>query len=102
MSNRARGSRYEQAVLRYLKNKNYQILKTNFRCGRKEIDIICLDRDELVFVEVKGGRSAEFGDPLLRVDDRKQRAIAAAAATAKRWTGGATMIRPGGSVPCVG
>jgi putative endonuclease len=80
VNRRARGDRYERAALRYLKNKNYQILKTNFRSGRKEIDIICLDKDELVFVEVKGARSAAFGDPICRVDERKRQALAMAAA----------------------
>jgi putative endonuclease len=76
VSNRAQGGRYEKVVLRYLKNRNFQILKTNFRCGRKEIDIICLDKDEVIFVEVKGGRSESFGDPVYRVDDRKRERIA--------------------------
>jgi putative endonuclease len=79
VNRRARGDRYEQAALRYLKNKNYRILKTNFRSGRKEIDIICLDKDELVFVEVKGARSTTFGDPVFRVDERKRQALAVAA-----------------------
>jgi putative endonuclease len=72
---RKKGARYEQAARRFLESRQFQILETNYRYGRKEIDIIAIDGDELVFVEVKGGRSQAFGDPILRIDQRKQEAI---------------------------
>ena len=55
--------------------QGYQIIATNYRYSRTEIDIICAINNELVFVEVKGGRSGEFGDPIHRVDKRKQEAL---------------------------
>ncbi len=76
MSRRARGNRYEKAATEFLKAEGYQVIAANYHFGHKEIDIICLDGEELVFVEVKGGRSQEFGDPVYRVDARKQAAIA--------------------------
>lgn len=75
MSTRARGDRYERAARGYLEKLGYKIIATNFRVGRKEVDIICLDDDELVFVEVKGGQADSFGDPVHKVDERKQQAI---------------------------
>ena len=60
----------------YLLRLGYKILAKNYRAGRKEIDVIVLDGKELVFVEVKAGRSKEFGEPELRVDERKQRNLA--------------------------
>lgn len=74
MSRKA-GDRYEKAARQFLEAKQYQVLETNYRYSRKEIDLICVDGDELVFVEVKGGRSQRFGDPVYRVDQRKQEAI---------------------------
>ena len=73
--NHKRGRLYEQAAIDYLKSKGYRIIETNYRYGRHEIDIICTFNDELIFVEVKGGSSFAFGDPVYRVDQRKQRAI---------------------------
>jgi putative endonuclease len=72
---RKAGDRYERAARQFLEAKNYQVLETNYRYSRKEIDLICVDGEELVFVEVKGGRSQAFGDPVYRVDQRKQEAI---------------------------
>ncbi len=77
MNRRARGSKYEQAAADYLGHKGYQVLATNYRYSRTEIDIICSLEDVLIFVEVKGQRSAasSFGDARYRVDQRKQEAI---------------------------
>ena len=49
-----RGKRGEDLACRFLRRRGYKILYRNFR-GRRggEIDIVCRDRDTLVFVEVK-------------------------------------------------
>ena len=49
-----RGKRGEDLACRFLRKRGYKILYRNFR-GRRggEIDIVCRDRDTLVFVEVK-------------------------------------------------
>lgn len=49
-----RGKRGEDLACRFLRKRGYKILHRNFR-GRRggEIDIVCRDRDTLVFVEVK-------------------------------------------------
>ncbi len=70
-----RGRRYEKLAVDHLRVNGYVIVATNYRHGRKEIDIICAKDNELVFVEVKGGRSTAFGDPVYRVDNRKRDAI---------------------------
>ncbi len=51
-------------------------METNYRALRGEIDIIAHRRGEIAFVEVKCGRSRDFGPPIERVDARKQRQIA--------------------------
>ena len=70
-----RGREYEKLAVDHLRVNGYDIVATNYRHGRKEIDIICTKDNELVFVEVKGGRSTAFGDPVYRVDNRKRDAI---------------------------
>lgn len=54
-------------------------MEKNYRSQRKEIDLIALEGKELVFVEVKAGKSKEFGEPELRVDERKKKNLTMAA-----------------------
>jgi len=70
-----RGRKYEKLAVDHLCANGYEIVAANYRHGRKEIDIICAKDNELVFVEVKGGRSMAFGDPVYRVSNRKRDAI---------------------------
>jgi putative endonuclease len=71
-----RGARGEKLACRFLRHRGYKILYRNFR-GRRggEIDIVCRDRDTLVFVEVKTRGREDFGRPVAAVDRRKQRRI---------------------------
>lgn len=54
----------EDKACEYLKKLGFKILERNFRKGYGEIDIVALDRDVLVFVEVKTRTSNQFGSPL--------------------------------------
>ena len=49
----ALGKQAEELAAKFLLAKGYRILKTNWRSGKKEIDIICSHRKCLVIVEVK-------------------------------------------------
>lgn len=53
---------------------------SNWRKSRFEIDIIARKGNILAFVEVKSSRREVLGPPELRVDKRKQKKIAEAAA----------------------
>lgn len=70
-----RGKRGEDLACRFLRRRGYKILYRNFR-GRRggEIDIVCRDRDTLVFVEVKTRADEDFGRPFetLRHDQRQR------------------------------
>ena len=48
---------------RFLQDKGYRILDTNYRCSYGEVDIVARDGEELVFVEVRTRRSSRFGAP---------------------------------------
>lgn len=51
----------EDEAEKYLKQKGYKILERNFSCKRGEIDIIALDKSEIVFIEIKSRLSLKFG-----------------------------------------
>lgn len=73
------GKKGEALAEAYLKRKGFQILRRNFRYGHKEIDLIGKEGNTIVFVEVKAGRSKDFGAPQERVDLRKQKNLTEAA-----------------------
>ncbi len=70
------GARGEKLAARHLRRHGFKILYRNFR-GRQggEIDLVCRDRDTLVFVEVKTRTREDFGRPLEAVNAAKQRRI---------------------------
>src|SRR5438445_8308881 len=71
-----RGAHGEKLACRFLRHKGYKILYRNFK-GRSggEIDIVCRDRDTLVFVEVKTRTREDFGRPIAAVGVAKRRRI---------------------------
>jgi putative endonuclease len=75
LSTRTKGSEGEEIARKYLKEKGYRILDLNFQTRTGEIDIIAMDRDIVVFIEVKTSTGRTFGDPLAWVPTWKQRRI---------------------------
>ena len=70
------GAQGENLACRFLRKNGYKILYRNFR-GRTggEIDVVCRDRDTLVFVEVKTRTREDFGRPFDAVDRDKRKRI---------------------------
>ena len=65
MSNISLGKNGEEIAKTHLEKMGYKILETNKRFSRMcEIDIIALDKDTLVFVEVKTRKTNICGHPL--------------------------------------
>lgn len=78
------GKTGEDSAARFLTQQGYRILDRNFSISAGEIDLIALDRDTIVFVEVKTRASGAYGAPELAVSSRKQaRMIKAALAYLK-------------------
>ncbi len=71
MSSRDIGMVGEQIAVEYLKKKGYKILEKNFKLRFSEIDIIALDKDVLVFVEVKTKTNLRFGQPYEEITPAK-------------------------------
>lgn len=64
MKNKAEiGENGELLAKEFLLNKNYNILHSNWRFKRSEIDIIVQDKNTIVFVEVKARNNSLFGNP---------------------------------------
>lgn len=61
----------EEAAVRFLKEKGFQIKELNYRSGRGELDIIALDGEITVFIEVKARWNLEMGDPVYGVTPGK-------------------------------
>ncbi|MCQ2418450.1 MAG: YraN family protein [Clostridia bacterium] len=69
----------ETVAAQYLRKRKWEILACNYRCRFGEIDLICKNKEFIVFVEVKTRKSAEFAQAMEYVDARKQQRIIATA-----------------------
>jgi len=64
-TNKIKGKRGEDIAVKFLTDKGFEILETNFYASRYgEIDIIAKHKDTLVFIEVKARSTNDFGHPL--------------------------------------
>ena len=70
------GKRGENLACQFLRRNGYKILYRNFR-GRTggEIDVVCRERDTLVFVEVKTRTGEDFGRPFEAIDRNQRKRI---------------------------
>lgn len=67
------GKEGEDIATKYLKDIGYNVIERNFECRQGEIDIIALDKDEIVFVEVKTRRNKKYGLASEAVNDIKKK-----------------------------
>ena len=68
-----KGKEGEEEAIRFLRGKGFLILETNWRIRKLEADIIAMDKERLVFIEVKTRSDAYMGEPEMAVTKRKQR-----------------------------
>ena len=75
------GSFGEEKAKEYLESKGYELLVSNYRYDRAEVDLILKDEKQkmVVFVEVKTRRSKTFGEPEESINAAKQKQIKKAA-----------------------
>ncbi len=72
MSNISLGKNGEDIAVKYLEKQGYKILERNKRFSKLcEIDIIALDRNVLVFVEVKTRKTNICGHPFEAITKTK-------------------------------
>ncbi len=65
----------EALAAQYLTRQGLRIKERNWRCRLGELDLICRDGEEYVFVEVKASRRRSSWLPEDRVNFRKQQKI---------------------------
>jgi len=73
------GTEKEVMAIKYLQDKNYFIITSNYRIKQAEVDIIARDKDVIVFIEVKYRKNEDCGHPFEAVDIKKQKRICKAA-----------------------
>ncbi len=66
------GKRGERLARKFLEEKGYRILDTNWRHEKDELDIVVLDGEQLVIVEVKTRSTDYFGNPSEAVNTAKE------------------------------
>jgi putative endonuclease len=70
------GARGEKLASAFLRRQGYKILYRNFRARHGgEVDIVCRDKDTLVFVEVKTRSGEQLGRPAEAVNLAKRKLI---------------------------
>ncbi len=62
----------EKTAVKFLKKNKYKIVETNFSAKTGEIDIICKNKDFIVFVEVKTRKKDSLVNGVFAVNKRKQ------------------------------
>ena len=71
-TNISKGKAGEKLAAEYLQKRGFSIVETNWRYSRSgEIDIIAIDKNALVFVEVKTRSSISFGLPIESITETK-------------------------------
>ena len=74
-----KGAEGEQIAQNYLSELGYQILESNWRFQKAEVDVIAKEDNFLVFVEVKCRSTDIFGEPQTFVSEKKQALFKSAA-----------------------
>lgn len=68
----------EDLAAAFLQKKGYVIIERNWRSGHRDIDLIALHDDAVVFIEVKTRRNQNFADPEAAINYMKLRNLRAA------------------------
>lgn len=73
------GKKGESLAMAHLRENGYEILESNWRSNRQEIDLIAKKNQILVVVEVKTRSSSRHGEPEIFVNKAKQKHLIKAA-----------------------
>lgn len=75
----ARGQLAEELAARHLSRHGLRVIERNVRCRGGEVDLVCLDRGTVVFVEVRLRTSARFGGAAESITAAKRQRVLLAA-----------------------
>jgi putative endonuclease len=74
------GKAGEELAAAFLVEKGMRVMERNFRCTSGEIDLVCADKESLVFVEVKTRSGDVRGEPGEAIGPAKKKRLVRAAA----------------------
>lgn len=74
-NSKTKGSKSEHIAVDFLLKKGYLILEQNFRCSKKEIDIIAKKNNVISFIEVKSKSENVNFNPEYSISASKQKNI---------------------------
>jgi putative endonuclease len=72
---RAAGEHWESVAAQYLRERGLVIVARGYRCRMGELDIVCMDGDELVVVEVRARSRTAYADALGSIGHAKRSRI---------------------------
>ena len=72
MNKRKKGKFGEELARSFLKNQGIEIIKKNYFTKYGEIDLIGIEKETIIFIEVKFRNSKHFGDPIESIDKKKK------------------------------
>ena len=75
----ARGAAAEAQAAAFLARQGLRLVESNFRVKGGEIDLICKDGRQVVFVEVRARARSDFGGAAASITPRKQQRLILAA-----------------------
>ena len=79
MKRKERGDLAEEIACQYLRKQGLEIIARNYYVKAGELDIVALDKETLVFVEVRSKSKTNYGLPEETVSAKKQRFLYRAA-----------------------
>ena len=83
----------EERAAAHYRAAGAEVLACNWRCGADELDLVVLERQVLVFVEVKTRQAEQGGAGYRAVGNRKKKALRRAAYGWLKQVGGAPYVR---------
>lgn len=75
-----RGAMGEEVAAHFLESRGFRVLARNWRYRQLELDLVCQDGEDLVFVEVKTRGRGSMGTPHDGLDATKRERLGRAAA----------------------
>jgi len=69
----------EDLAVNRLMAEGYRIVERNLKVAGREVDVVAVEKDFLVFLEVKTRKDASFGPPLMAVDKKRRARLRKAA-----------------------
>ncbi|MDR2032341.1 MAG: YraN family protein [Azoarcus sp.] len=82
----ARGHRAEERAVVWLGARGLKLVARNVRCKGGEVDLVCLERDTLLFIEVRLRTNPRYGGAAESITAAKRRRVTLAA---RWWLAGA-------------